>query len=158
MKQKITTFLWFDTHAEEAARFYASIFKNSKVGAITRFSQGSPMPEGTVMTVTFDLAGQEFVALNGGPVYKFTEAISLMVECDDQAELDHYWSKLLEGGMTQACGWLKDKYGLSWQIVPKALLKMLADPDKAKAARVTQAMLQMIKLDVAKLEAAYAGR
>ena len=155
MKDKITPCLWFDTQAEEAAKFYTSIFENSKMGAVTRYGPEGPMPEGTVMTVLFELDGQEYMGLNGGPIFKFTEAISLMVECADQKEVDHFWSKLLEGGAPQACGWLKDKYGLSWQIVPKVLGRMLQDKDQARTNRVMHAVMQMVKLDVAKLEAAY---
>jgi predicted 3-demethylubiquinone-9 3-methyltransferase (glyoxalase superfamily) len=157
MKQRITPCLWFDTEAEEAARFYASIFKNSRITAITHYGEGMPMPKGTVMTVRFELDGQEFLALNGGPTFPFTEAISLMVECKDQKEIDSYWDRLLEGGSEAQCGWLKDKYGLSWQVVPQDLDKLLSDKDPAKSSRVLQAVMGMVKLDVSKLEAAYAG-
>jgi predicted 3-demethylubiquinone-9 3-methyltransferase (glyoxalase superfamily) len=157
MKQRITPCLWFDTEAEEAARFYASIFKNSRITAITHYGEGMPMPKGTVMTVRFELDGQEFLALNGGPTFPFTEAISLMVECKDQKEIDFYWDRLLEGGSKAQCGWLKDKYGLSWQVVPQDLDKLLSDKDPAKSSRVLQAVMGMVKLDVSKLEAAYAG-
>jgi len=158
MKSRITPCLWFDTQAEEAARFYASIFKNSKITAITHYAENMPMPTGTVLTVRFELEGREFLAMNGGPTFPFTEAISLMVECKDQEEIDSYWSRLLEGGSQAQCGWLKDKYGLSWQVVPEGLEKLIGDEDPAKASRVLQAIMGMVKLDVAKLEAAYAGR
>jgi predicted 3-demethylubiquinone-9 3-methyltransferase (glyoxalase superfamily) len=144
--QKITTFLWFNTQAEEAANFYVSIFKNSKVLSVNP------------MTVTFQLEGQSFMALNGGPQFKFTEAISLFVDCDTQAEVDDYWKKLTAGGGSESqCGWLKDKYGLSWQIVPKHLGRMLNDKDQVKANRALQAMLKMKKIDIAQLEAAFRG-
>lgn len=156
--QKITPFLWFDRQAEEAANFYASVFKNSKVGAISRYGEGGPMPAGTAMTVSFELDGLEFTALNAGPVFKFTEATSFYVNCEDQDEVDHYWTRLTEdGGQPGQCGWLKDRFGLSWQIIPSALPRLLTDPDRAKADRATQAMLQMTRIDVAKLEAAAAG-
>lgn len=157
---KITPFLWFDHKAEEAARFYASIFKNSKIGEVTRYSDqgGDPvgMPGGTVMTVSFQLEGQDFVALNGGPHYKFTEAISFVIHCESQQEVDYYWSRLSEGGdeKAQQCGWLKDKFGLSWQVVPKVLFELLQDKDGEKVKRVTHAMLQMKKLDIRKLKEA----
>jgi len=154
-KAKIIPFFWYAKEAEEAAKFYTSIFHNSKIGKVVRYSEGSPGPAGSVMTVLFELDGQEYMGLNGGPIFKFTEAISLMVECADQKEVDHFWSKLLEGGAPQACGWLKDKYGLSWQIVPKVLGRMLQDKDQARTNRVMHAVMQMVKLDVAKLEAAY---
>ena len=162
--QKITPFLWFNTQAEEAAKFYVSIFKNSKVGGVTRYDEAgakaSGMPKGTAMTVAFQLEGQQFTALNGGPHFKFTEAISFVVNCESQEEVDHYWSKLSEGGdeKAQQCGWLKDKHGLSWQIVPKVLVKLLSDPDAAKSQRVMQAMLQMRKIDINALKQAYEQR
>lgn len=162
--QKITPFLWFNTQAEEAAKFYVSIFKNSKVGGVTRYDEAgakaSGMPKGTAMTVAFQLEGQQFTALNGGPHFKFTEAISFVVNCESQEEVDHYWSKLSEGGdeKAQQCGWLKDKHGLSWQIVPKVLVKLLSDPDPAKSQRVMQAMLQMKKIDINALKQAYEQR
>jgi len=162
--QKITPFLWFNTQAEEAAKFYVSIFKNSKVGGVTRYddagAKASGMPKGTAMTVAFQLEGQQFTALNGGPHFKFTEAISFVVNCESQEEVDHYWSKLSEGGdeKAQQCGWLKDKHGLSWQIVPKVLVKLLSDPDPAKSQRVMQAMLQMRKIDINALKQAYEQR
>jgi predicted 3-demethylubiquinone-9 3-methyltransferase (glyoxalase superfamily) len=152
--QKIVTFLWFDDQAEEAAKFYVSIFKHSRIGEVRRYTEGSPGPVGKVMTANFELDGQEFIALNGGPEFRFTEAISLFVNCETQAEVDELWDKLSEGGDESQCGWLKDKYGLSWQIVPTALGKMLGDNDPQKAKRVMQAMLQMRKIDIAQLERA----
>jgi len=154
--QKITPFLWFDTEAEEAARFYVSIFANSKVGRVSRFPEGSPGGvAGQAMTVEFELDGQKLTGLNGGPHFKFTEAFSLSVDCADQAEVDRLWAALTaDGGEESQCGWLKDRYGLSWQIVPRMLTQLLSDPDGAKAQRVTEAMLQMRKLDVATLQAA----
>jgi predicted 3-demethylubiquinone-9 3-methyltransferase (glyoxalase superfamily) len=156
--QRITPCLWFDRQAEEAARFYISIFKNSKIGEITHYGEGAPRPKGSVLTVRFQLDAQEFLALNGGPVFKFTEAISLIVNCETQEEVDRMWEKLSEGGEKVECGWLKDKYGLSWQVVPTVLAKMLTDPDPARADRVLQAVMQMKKLDIKKLEEAYAQR
>jgi len=153
--QKITTFLWFDHQAEEAAKFYTSIFKNSKIGKISRYGDAGPGPKGSVMVLTFELDGQQFTALNGGPVFSFTPAISLMVNCETQAEVDQLWEKLSAEGKKDRCGWLKDKYGLSWQIVPTRLGQLMSDPDPKKANRVMQAMLQMDKLDIAKLEQAY---
>src|ERR1051326_2195847 len=161
--QKITPFLWFDTKAEEAVHFYASIFKNSNVGLVTRYDEAgaaaSGMPAGTAMTVAFTLEGQDFTALNGGPHFKFTEAISFVVGCESQEEGDPCWSKLSAGGdeRAQQCGWLKDKYGLSWQIVPSIMIKLLQDKDPARAKRVMTAMLQMKKINIAKLQEAYAG-
>jgi predicted 3-demethylubiquinone-9 3-methyltransferase (glyoxalase superfamily) len=156
--QKIVTFLWFDNQAEEAANFYTSIFKDSKIMEISRYGEAGPGPAGSAMVVSFQLAGQEFNALNGGPQFKFTEAISLVVNCESQAEVDYYWEKLAaDGGEESMCGWLKDKYGLSWQIVPTALNELASDPDPVKAQRVIQAMLQMRKLDVAELQKAYDG-
>ena len=154
--QKITTFLWFDDQAEEAAKFYTSIFKNAKIGTVSRYGEGAPRPKGTAMVVTFQLAGQEFMALNGGPLFKFTEAISLLVSCETQEEVDEFWEKLSAGGETQKCGWLKDKYGVSWQIVPTVLGKLLQDKNAAKSASVMKAMMQMDKLDIGRLEQAYA--
>ena len=157
--QKITTFLWFDDIAEEAAKFYVSIFKNSRIGSISRYGEAgakaSGRPKGTVMTVAFQLDGQEFVGLNGGPHFKFTEAISLVVNCETQQEVDELWEKLSEGGAKSQCGWLKDKYGLSWQIVPTVLVKMMQDKDAERANRVMQAILQMHKLDIQRLKQAY---
>ena len=159
--QKISPFLWFDDNAEEAVNFYVSVFKNSKVGNITRYDEdaakASGRPEGTVMTIEFQLEGQDFTALNGGPQFKFTEAISLSVKCETQEEVDSLWQKLSEGGEESQCGWLKDKYGLSWQIVPTVLIEMLQDKDAEKARRVTRALLQMSKLDIEALKRAYEG-
>jgi len=159
--QKITPFLWFDDQAEAAVKFYASIFKNSKILKVARYGESgakaSGRKKGSVMTIAFRLNGQEFVALNGGPVFKFTEAISFVVNCKTQKEVDHYWTKLSAGGKEIQCGWLKDKYGISWQIVPEALGKLMSSKDAAKSQRVMQAMLQMVKLDIKKLKAAYEG-
>jgi predicted 3-demethylubiquinone-9 3-methyltransferase (glyoxalase superfamily) len=156
--QKITPFLWFNDNAEEAMHFYTSVFKDSKINGVTRYegegAKASGRPEGSVMTASFQLNGQEFVALNGGPLFKFTEAVSFVVNCETQEEIDHYWNKLTEGGEESRCGWLKDKYGLSWQIVPSVLSKLLGDKDPAKAKRAMQAMLQMSKLDIKKLQEA----
>ena len=153
--QKITPFLWFDDQAEEAMNLYVSLFKNSKILSVTRYGEGGPGPQGTVMTATFQLDGQEFTALNGGPEFKFTEAISLFVNCETQAEVDELWEKLSEGGEKGPCGWLKDKYGLWWQIIPTALGQMLGDKDPQKSQNVMQAMLQMTKIDIAALRRAY---
>ena len=155
--QKITPFLWFDHQAEEAARFYVSIFPNSKIMKLVRYNKAGPGPAGSVMTVEFQLEGQSFVALNGGPHFKFTEAISFVVNCQTQQELDVYWEKLTAGGGEVQCGWLKDKYGLSWQVVPTALIKLLSDPDPEKSQRVMKAMLTMKKLDIRALQQAYDG-
>ena len=153
--QKITPFLWFDGNAEEAVNFYASIFKNSKVGKVSRYGDAGPGPKGTVMTASFQIEGQEFVALNGGPQFKFTEAVSFVVNCKTQEEVDYYWDTLLAGGgKVQACGWLKDKFGLSWQIVPTALPELMTDPDPKVAQSVMKAMLQMKKLDIEGLKRA----
>jgi predicted 3-demethylubiquinone-9 3-methyltransferase (glyoxalase superfamily) len=156
--QKIFPFLWFDDQAEEAVNHYVSIFPDSKVVSVLRYGDAGPGPKGTVMAVTFQLAGQEFGALNGGPQFKFTEAISLYVNCETQAEVDELWAKLSEGGEPGQCGWLKDKYGLSWQIIPTGLREMLEDKDPEKANRAMQAMLQMSKIDIAGLRKAYEGR
>ena len=159
--QKITPFLWFDNQAEQAANHYVSIFRNSRIGQVTRYGKEGyeihRMEEGTVMTVDFDIENQKFMALNGGPVFKFNEAISFQVLCDTQEELDYYWDKLSEGGdkNAQQCGWLKDKYGVSWQIVPKVLFKMIQDKDQVKSQRVMKAMLQMHKLDIQTLIQAF---
>jgi predicted 3-demethylubiquinone-9 3-methyltransferase (glyoxalase superfamily) len=154
----ITPCLWFDTEALEAAKFYVSVFKNSKLGKVSYYGDGTPLPKGTVLTVTFELDGQPFLALNGGPIYQFTEAVSFMVDCETQAEIDDYWAKLTaDGGKEVQCGWLRDKYGLSWQIVPRALVEMLSDPDAAKINRMTQALMQMVKLDIQKLKEAFDG-
>lgn len=152
---KITPFLWFDDKAEEAVHFYTSIFKNSKIGSVTRCGEGGPGPNGTVMSATFQIDGQDFIALNGGPHFPFSPAISLFVNCEAQEEVDALWEKLSEGGEQQRCGWLKDKYGLSWQIVPTVLGEMLQDKDAEKSKRVMQAMLQMDKLDINTLRQAY---
>jgi predicted 3-demethylubiquinone-9 3-methyltransferase (glyoxalase superfamily) len=153
--QKITPFLWFDNNAEEAMNFYTSVFKNSKIGKVTRYPEGSPGPAGTVMTGSIQLEGQEFLLLNGGPLFKFTEAISFVVNCETQDEVDHYWNKLTaDGGQEVQCGWLKDKFGLSWQIVPTILPKLLADEDKNKSKKVMEAMLKMKKIDIAALQRA----
>jgi predicted 3-demethylubiquinone-9 3-methyltransferase (glyoxalase superfamily) len=156
--QKITPFLWFDGKAEEAMNFYTSIFKNSKVGKVSRYGEAGPGPKGTVMVATFELDGQEFLALNGGPQFTFSPAISFVVNCVTQEEVDQFWDKLSAGGSTQACGWLKDKFGVSWQVVPTALGQLLSDPDPVKSNRVMQAMLQMTKIDIEKLKRAYSGR
>jgi predicted 3-demethylubiquinone-9 3-methyltransferase (glyoxalase superfamily) len=153
--QKITPFLWFDGKAEEAMNFYVSIFKNSKVLSVSRYGEGGPGPQGSVMTASFQLEGQTFTALNGGPMFTFTPAISFFVSCETQREVDELWEKLSEGGEKGRCAWLKDKYGVSWQIVPTALVKLLSDPDPAKSKRVMQAMLQMDKIDIEKLRQAY---
>lgn len=152
-----TTCLWFDNQGEEAALYYMSIFKNSRLGSVHRYTAAGPGPEGSVATVQFELNGQQFLALNGGPQYSFTPAVSLVVECADQAEIDYYWDRLTEGGMEIACGWLQDKYGLSWQIVPTAFLGMITDPDQEKVRRVTEEMFTMKKFDLAALEGAYQG-
>ena len=156
--QKITTFLWYDNNAEEALNFYTSIFKNAKIGKIQRYGKGAPMPEGLFFTASFELEGQEFMAMNAGPHFKFTEAISLMVKCKDQAEVDFFWEAFIsQGGQESQCGWLKDKYGLSWQIIPDGLWETVWGKDAAGAGRAMQAMMQMKKIDVAKLEKAYKG-
>jgi predicted 3-demethylubiquinone-9 3-methyltransferase (glyoxalase superfamily) len=160
----ITPCLWFDNQAEEAARYYTGIFKNSKIGAISRYGEAGRevhgQKPGTVMTIEFELNGQPFTALNGGPIFKFNEAISFQIMCKTQEEVDHYWNKLSEGGDKEAqqCGWLKDKYGLSWQVVPTVLAEMLSDPDKEKSGRAMEALLQMKKLDIAELKRAYEGK
>src|SRR5215813_8769061 len=150
--QKITPFLWFDNQAEEAVNFYTSIFKNSKILTVTRYGDTGPGSKGSVMTIAFQLEGQEFTALNGGPHFKFTEAVSFVVHCQSQQEVDEYWEKLSAGGKESQCGWLKDKFGLSWQIVPDVLIELLGDKDPAKAQRVMKAMLQMTKIDIQKLK------
>lgn len=162
--QKITPCLWFDNQAEEAAIFYTSIFKNSKIGRMTRYGKEGfeihGRPEGTVMTAEFELDGQAFTALNGGPIFKFNEAVSFQVHCETQEEVNYYWEKLSEGGdkNAQQCGWLKDKYGLSWQVVPRLLIELLSDPDPEKAQRTMKAMLQMKKIDIEKIKRAYDGQ
>lgn len=154
---KITPFLWFNDQAEEAAQFYASIFKNSKIIASTRYGDAGPGPKGSVMTVNFELDGQRFTALNGGPQFRFTEAVSFVVNCEDQQEVDYYWEKLMAGGgKPSQCGWLKDKYGLCWQVVPKALPQVLKQTDARKSQRVMEALLQMQKIDISALERAAA--
>jgi predicted 3-demethylubiquinone-9 3-methyltransferase (glyoxalase superfamily) len=162
--QKITPCLWFDNQAGEAAKLYTSIFKNSKIGRITRYGKEGyeihGRPEGTVMTVEFEIDGQAFTALNGGPMFKFNEAISFQVHCETQEEVDYYWEKLSEGGdeKAQQCGWLKDKYGVSWQIIPKVLIELVSDPDSEKSQRAMKAMLQMKKIDIEKIKRAYEGQ
>ncbi|MGH7431278.1 MAG: VOC family protein [Candidatus Methylomirabilales bacterium] len=160
--QKITPFLWFDNQAEEAANFYVSILKNSKIGSVAHYGEegakASGRPKGTAMTVVFKLDGQQFIALNGGPHFKFTEAVSFVINCKTQEEVDYYWGKLTEGGEESQCGWLKDKYGLSWQVVPTALGEMLQDKDPKKSERVMKAMLQMKKIDITTLKQAYEQR
>ncbi|MGW4698424.1 VOC family protein [Kitasatospora cineracea] len=158
MAQKITTFLWFDDQAEQAAEFYTSVFEYGRITDVQRYSDAGPGEAGSVMLVSFELFGQEFLALNGGPAFRFNEAVSLQVDCADQAEVDRYWELLTaDGGAPGPCGWLKDRYGLSWQIVPRRMTELLADPDPERARRATAAMLQMGKLDVAALEAAADG-
>lgn len=154
--QKITPFLWFDNQAEEAANFYVSIFKNSRIVTVTHYTESGPGPKGSVMTVGFQLDGQDFTALNGGPQYKFTPALSLVANCQTQAEVDDLWQKLSAGGEEVQCGWLTDKYGLSWQVVPTALIEMLREQDSAKSQRVMQALFKMKKIDIAELKKAYA--
>jgi predicted 3-demethylubiquinone-9 3-methyltransferase (glyoxalase superfamily) len=160
--QKITPCLWFDDQAEEAVNFYVSVFPHSKVGTVTRYgpagTRASGKPEGTVMTIAFQLQGQEFLALNGGPEFQFSAAISLVVNCQTQEEVDEYWEKLSDGGQTQPCGWLQDRYGVSWQIVPTILPRLLQDEDTERSDRVMEAMLQMDKIDTERLEEAYAQR
>jgi predicted 3-demethylubiquinone-9 3-methyltransferase (glyoxalase superfamily) len=152
--QKITPFLWFDTQAEEAASFYVSLFKNSRVKTVSRYSDAGPGPKGTAMTVQFDLNGQEFIALNAGPKFKFTPAVSFVINCETQDEVDYYWDKLSAGGRPDQCGWVTDKFGLSWQVIPTVLGRLMADKDAKKAQRVMQAMLQMKKIDIGELQAA----
>jgi predicted 3-demethylubiquinone-9 3-methyltransferase (glyoxalase superfamily) len=153
----LTTCLWFDGQAEEAANHYISIFKDSKLGRVGHYTEAGPGPAGTVLTVEFELNGQKFVAVNGGPLFTFNEAVSFQIHCHDQDEVDYYWSKLSEGGEEVACGWLKDKYGLSWQVTPTVLIDMISDPDPEKAKRATEAMLAMTKFDIAALQKAHAG-
>ena len=157
-KNKVTPFIWFDTEAEAAANFYVSLFADSTIIDVARWGQGSPYVEGSVMSVTLDLAGQQYILFNGGSHFKINESFSLFVSCEDQAEVDRLWNALIaDGGSPSQCSWLKDKFGVSWQIVPKALMRLLGDPDSAKAGRVMQAMMQMTKIDVAELERAAAG-
>jgi len=157
MSQKITPFLWFDHEAEEAAKFYTSIFRNSRITQVTRYGEAGPGPKGSAMTVSFELDGQTFTALNGGPVFKFNEAISLVVSCETQEELDEMWAKLAAGGNEVQCGWLKDRYGLSWQVVPAALGEMMSHPDEERKSRMMQALMKMVKPDIAGLRAAFEG-
>ncbi|WP_228977176.1 VOC family protein [Streptomyces sp. DH12] len=157
MQQKITPFLWFDTQAEEAAEHYTSIFEDSRIVKVDRYPEGTPMPAGTVMTVEFELAGQRYVAMNGGPEFTFNEAISLSVACEDQEEVDYFWARLGEGGQEGPCGWLKDKYGLSWQVAPRVLDEMMTDPDPDKARRAAEAMMGMKKIDIRALQEAFEG-
>jgi predicted 3-demethylubiquinone-9 3-methyltransferase (glyoxalase superfamily) len=154
---KITPFLWFDNQAEEAVAFYLSVFKNAEAGPVSRYGDAGPGPKGQVMVASFEIDGVTFTALNGGPQYKFTEAVSFMINCKDQEEVDWYWDRLTDGGEPGPCGWLKDKFGLSWQVVPEVLPALVGNPDAAKAKRATEAMLRMGKLDIAALEAAAAG-
>jgi predicted 3-demethylubiquinone-9 3-methyltransferase (glyoxalase superfamily) len=158
MMQKITPFLWFNDQAEEAMKYYTSIFKNSKPGEITYYGEAGPEPKGTVLTASFEIEGQEFVALNGGPAYSFTPAISFFVNCKTQAEVDYFWEKLGEGGRYDQCGWLSDKFGVSWQIVPEGLLELLHSQDEEKSNRAMKCMLQMKKLDIAEIRRAYEGK
>ena len=156
--QKITPFLWFDSNAEEAVKFYTSVFDSSKIGKVMRNGDNGPGPKGSVLVMDFELEGQQFHALNGGPVYKLSPAISFLVSCDDQKEVDRLWSKLTaDGGKEVQCGWLEDKFGLSWQIVPKVFMEMVGDKDQVKVGRVMAAMMQMVKFDIKKLQAAYKG-
>jgi len=152
--KRITPCLWFDGNAEEAANLYVSIFKNAKITDISRYGDAGPLPKGTVLTVAFELDGQPFTALNGGPMYKFTEAVSFQIYCDTQEEVDHYWDNLVAGGTEQPCGWLKDKFGVSWQVVPNRLIELIQSPDPAKSKRVMEAMFKMKKIDIATIEAA----
>lgn len=155
--QKITTFLTYENQAEEAVKLYVSVFKNARILNESRYPEGTPMPAGSLMSATFEIEGQQFMALNGGPHFKFADGISLFVDCKTQAEVDELWEKLSEGGEKQPCGWLKDKFGVSWQIIPSVLGELLGNPDPVKAQRVMQAMLQMTKIDIQKLEAARDG-
>ncbi|UGQ14659.1 VOC family protein [Yinghuangia sp. ASG 101] len=152
-----TTCLWFDGNALEAAEFYVSVFKGGKLGRVTRYTESGPGEPGSVLTVEFEINGQRFMGLNGGPMFQFSEAISFVIDCDDQAEVDHYWSVLSEGGLEQPCGWVKDKYGVSWQVTPTRLIELVTDPDTEKARRATDAMMKMSKIDLAEIEKAYAG-
>ena len=155
--QKITPFLWFDGQAEEAMHHYVAIFRNSRVVDVTRYGDAGPGPKGSVMSASFEIEGQRFTALNGGPQFRFTEAVSFVVNCETQQEVDELWDKLSEGGQTQQCGWLKDRFGLAWQIIPSALPELMSAPDPERARRVTEAMLQMTKIDIAKLRQAHEG-
>jgi predicted 3-demethylubiquinone-9 3-methyltransferase (glyoxalase superfamily) len=159
MNQKITPYLWFDGNAEEAANFYLSVFPDAEITDISRYGEGAPMPAGTALVVMFRLFGQQFGAINAGPEFKFTEAVSFSIDCKDQDEVDYFWNALTaDGGQESQCGWLKDKFGLSWQVVPSALGALMTDPDPAKASRVTQALMQMGKIEIAQLEAARDGK
>lgn len=159
MSNKITPFLWFDGNAEEAMNFYVSVFKRSEVHSVMRWGEGAPGPVGSVITCSFSLDGQRFTALNGGPQFSFTEAVSFVIDCEDQAEVDYYWNALTaDGGEESMCGWLKDKFGLSWQVIPRRLMELMSDSDPAKAGAVTQAMLQMRRIEIEKLEAAYTAQ
>jgi predicted 3-demethylubiquinone-9 3-methyltransferase (glyoxalase superfamily) len=157
MQQKIIPNLWFDTEAEEAASFYTSVFKNSRIVTVARYTEAGPRPAGTVMTVEFELDGQRFVGINGGPEFTFDEAVSFQITCEDQAEVDYYWDRLSEGGVESQCGWLKDKYGLSWQVVPTGMEEIFTDPDPERARRAMEAMFKMSKLDIAALRSAADG-
>ncbi len=157
MQQKIVPNLWFDTEAEEAAAFYTKIFEDSRIVNVTHYTEAGPRPAGEVMTVEFELQGQRFVAINGGPEFKFDEAVSFAIECEDQKEIDYYWERLGEGGEEGPCGWLKDRYGLSWQVVPTGMEELFADPDKKRAERAMRAMLEMKKIDIATLREAADG-
>ncbi|MBX3177968.1 MAG: VOC family protein [Candidatus Hydrogenedentes bacterium] len=155
--QGITPCLWFDTQAEEAVAFYASLIEDSQIGEVVRYGEGAPLPAGTALTVEFTLQGQKFLALNGGPMFQFSPAVSFILHCETQEEVDHLWENLSDGGEKQRCGWLRDKYGLSWQVVPAAVGRMMRDPDPARRNRVMQAIMAMDRLDIAALEAAYGG-
>ena len=157
IQQKITPNLWFDTEAEEAAQFYCSVFENSRIVSVADYTDAGPRPAGEVMTVEWELEGQRFIGINGGPQFKFDEAVSFMITCEDQAEIDYYWEKLSEGGSEGPCGWLKDRFGLSWQVVPTGMEELFADPDRSRATRVMEAMLKMSKLDVDELRRAAGG-
>ncbi|BCP52458.1 VOC family protein [Kaistia sp. 32K] len=153
--QKITPFLWFDGQAEEAANFYVSVFKNGRLGQVSRYGDAGPGPAGSVMVASFEIEGLTFTALNGGPHFKFTPAVSFLVDCKSQEEVDYFWDRLSEGGRTDQCGWLQDKFGLSWQVVPRVLIELLNDPDRGKSQRVMAAMMQMTKIEISKLHEAY---
>ena len=155
--QRISPCLWFDHQAEEAVNFYLSIFKNAKIKSTTRFGEAGPGPKGSVMVIAFELDGVELIALNGGPIFKFNEAVSLSISCQSQADVDHYWNKLTAGGTESQCGWLKDKYGVSWQVVPLPLTELMASSDAPRVKRMTEAMFKMKKLDIATLEKAFNG-
>lgn len=157
MSNPITPCLWFDDQAEPAVRYYCSLFEDAAIHSISRYGEGAPIPAGTALTVSFTLRGRPFMALNGGPHFSFSEAVSFVVECDDQAEIDHYWTALGDGGSEQQCGWLKDRYGLSWQIVPRQIAAWMTDPDPQRVNRVMQALMPMIKINLATLEQAYVG-